>query len=244
MLGITRESLKWLAAELIVVVLGILIAFQIDEWRSELGNRDRVATALEAILSDLDVGEREYDAWLEQVNISHQNTNAFVQLLWNKEELDSAALTPHLQLWSYPTRYWAPTATAFNGTRDNGDFAAIRDIDLQKSLVYYFDVLEPFLLERRQEGQRQRSEFLAILMQTSTLVPDAEFAENSKFSSRLVGDARELKANVELNNALVRYHQALDSHRRRIEFGKSQLNNLRTRIEEHLVRIGKGVSEP
>ncbi len=35
-----NQSFRWLAAELLVVVLGILIAFQIEEFRSE--RKDRI----------------------------------------------------------------------------------------------------------------------------------------------------------------------------------------------------------
>ena len=239
MLGITRESVQWLFAELVVVVLGILIAFQIDEWRSELGNRDRVVTALTAILSDLDVGEREFDLWHQQIAAAHESTRAFIQLLRRQEPVNEAAITPYLQRSIYGTRFWAPTATAFSGARDNGDFAAIRDDELQTALVYYFDVLEPYLLETRQSAQRHREVFIAELMQTSMLVPDADFVTSGKTSARLARDASAMQSDLALNNSLVRYHQGLDSQLRRIEFGKTQLTKLRERIRKHLVDLGR-----
>ena len=237
MLGVSRGSLKWLGAELVVVVLGILIAFQIEEWRSDLAERDRVAEALAAILADLEIGEREYDAWLEAVSAAKAETGAFLQLLWNSEEITEPDLSSHLPMRNYRMRHWAPTATAFNGARDNGDFAAINDVALQQSLVYYFDVLENFLLERRHMEHKYRGDFIGLLHEEVVIVPDASFLTSDNYSSRLQSSVSEFRNNKRLNNALVMYHRILGDQVARIQFGKKTLNSLRDRIEQHLSSI-------
>lgn len=51
-IGIENKSLRWLLAELMVVVLGILIAFQVDEWRTERLEGQAEEVALRGILEE------------------------------------------------------------------------------------------------------------------------------------------------------------------------------------------------
>ena len=165
-----------------------------------------------------------------------EQTGALLELLWHSEEINEAKISETIQA-NFRTRYWAPTATAFNGARDNGDFAAINDIELQKALVYYFDVLETFLLERRLAEQEVREQFVGQLNQEAMVVPDKNFLSNNTYSLRLTASLEEIKENQALNNALVRYHRTLTDLIKRINFGKESLAKLRDRIEAHLVQL-------
>lgn len=48
-----NQSFRWLLAELTVVVLGILIAFQVDEFRMGLSSAQQERQALSGMLVDL-----------------------------------------------------------------------------------------------------------------------------------------------------------------------------------------------
>lgn len=48
-----NQSFRWLLAELTVVVLGILIAFQVDEFRMGLSSAQQERQALSGMLADL-----------------------------------------------------------------------------------------------------------------------------------------------------------------------------------------------
>ena len=64
--------MRWLFAELVVVVLGILIAFQVDNWNNLRIERSSERTALEQIILDIESDiERNSEAlsqWQGQLN--------------------------------------------------------------------------------------------------------------------------------------------------------------------------------
>ena len=49
----TVSAVRFLAAELVIVVLGILIAFQVENWRESRAEREAEAVALAGLASDL-----------------------------------------------------------------------------------------------------------------------------------------------------------------------------------------------
>ena len=53
MINLPRHSIPWLLAETMVVVLGILIAFQLDEWRATRSEQSSVDESLHSLLLDL-----------------------------------------------------------------------------------------------------------------------------------------------------------------------------------------------
>jgi len=50
---VSNQSLRWLFAELVVIVLGILTAFQVNNWNSARIERAAEKTALEQLLVDI-----------------------------------------------------------------------------------------------------------------------------------------------------------------------------------------------
>ena len=237
MLGITRSSFQWLAAELVVVVLGILIAFQIEEWREWLANEKRAENALRSILDDLEIGESEYLQWEEgliQVRAQTEILIRFSSLLPEVSEPASQEVHAALQPINYRSRLWAPTATAFNGARDNGDLVFVRDGSLRKKITNYFDTLEPYLLEIRQSFKTVERAFTAELRRVTRPVLAKDFLKTDNVSRELDMDVGELAEDKEFREALILYHVRLGSLAQRTQFGRNELKKLRASIEDYL----------
>ncbi|MEE4298263.1 MAG: hypothetical protein V2J24_02375 [Pseudomonadales bacterium] len=61
----TGRAFRLLIAELVVVVLGILIAFRVEEWRDYRIDREEARASMEAIVEDLVLGDEELALWHE-----------------------------------------------------------------------------------------------------------------------------------------------------------------------------------
>lgn len=68
MVNVRKQSLRWLFAELLVIVLGISIAFQVEEWRNELSERRTEREVLLSMLDDYEIAKEQFQIYLEIVN--------------------------------------------------------------------------------------------------------------------------------------------------------------------------------
>lgn len=81
----SNTSFRWLFAELVVVVLGILIAFRVEEWRTNLSDRQQERAILENTFADL---RNEKPLLLEYRDTVHSARTLGIEL---REYLDSAS---------------------------------------------------------------------------------------------------------------------------------------------------------
>ena len=171
------RSLRWLFAEVVVVVLGILIAFQIDEWKTQREERRQEIVSLEAISSDLELGAEELRLYEEAADSAYAQLARVVQALRDgvvpPDALADAdpelALT---RLTSRPNdRLWRPTATAFDSLRDTGNLNLISDNGLRSELVDYHDTFEPYFLDIRLSASEARLRYIDVLETDFELVP-------------------------------------------------------------------------
>lgn len=234
MLGITRTSIQWLAAELVVVVLGILIAFQIDEWREELANEERGISALESILIDLDIGEQQYDAWEASLLRSQELSEVWIRLIWQKRVPTADALQDALQFGQFRTHNWSPIATAFSGARESGDINHIRDTALKRRIVQYFDGVGPYQLELRLALQELEEEFLDLLRAETIPRPADDFFEGGVVIRELAVRPLDFPQNTELKERLLRTYRVGGVALNQVDRGKSELVELRTAIKAYL----------
>ena len=234
MLGITRSSFQWLAAELVVVVLGILIAFQIEEWREGLANEERGISALESMLIDLDIGEQQYDAWEASLLQSKALAEVWIRLIWQQQQPTTEELDLALQFGQYRTRNWFPTATSFDSARESGDIKHIRDKTLRRQIILFFEGLGPYHLGLRRSLHELEEEFLDLLRAETTPRPSEDFFTGGVVLRELAVDPLEFPQNPELRERLLRNYRVLGVALNEVDEGRSQLEQLRTAINAYL----------
>ena len=140
----TKKSFKWLLAELSVVVLGILIAFQIDNYREYLDQRDEERLVLAELLIDLKEDQARIDDAVAAKTAQLKGIDGFIGFL-NKE-----ARTPEDYAHSFRpilrNRGYFPIDHTFEGLQANGRVFLISDKELAKALLKHYDRTRPLLL--------------------------------------------------------------------------------------------------
>lgn len=140
------RSVRWLLAEIMVVVLGILIAFQLEAWRTDRLDRRAERETIHAILDDLAADSAELVAFRETVEIQGAATRRLGLHFAGRLPLPADSARP-LFVRSTRTRIWAPAAPAYWGLRDSGRLDLISSDELRRSLVDFHDSWEPYLTE-------------------------------------------------------------------------------------------------
>ena len=136
--GKTGKYLKYAIGEILLVVIGILIALQINNWNENLKNR----LAEKRYVSDL-IEDLKNDAlMLNQINIFLESKSASKSkieplLRGNKIEIDSIDFH-FVNQWAVKNRF-TPTNITIEELKNSGNLNIINDIELRRQIVSLYN---------------------------------------------------------------------------------------------------------
>jgi len=145
-----NQSFRWLFAELTVVVIGILIAFQIEEWRDGLADLNSEQTALRGILNDLLAEQVVLNQQVESARRQYAGVEALENQILNNSGKNAEAIGQAYRDATFG-RGFNPASPTYSGLKDNGLLHLIADTNLSSALYNYYEDSQPFL-EDQVEG--------------------------------------------------------------------------------------------
>ena len=151
LLSLSKDSFRWLIAELVVVVLGILIAFQIEAWWEERSLRHEERTVLALLHEDLQTDLANLDRSLEHRSTILEGINEFARYISREENRTAKGIADR---WRAVTRIKAyyPASNAYQGLKNNGRLHIISDQTLSGRLLDYYDVQQTLVLGMQNVG--------------------------------------------------------------------------------------------
>jgi hypothetical protein len=140
----SRQSLRWLLAELLVVVLGILIAFYVDGARQAGEDRREEAAILAALTAELD----ENQALLETRLDRHTGRGLAAAQLLSVPSLNTPLSGDSLHiLWErvLTPSTWNPNTGRSSAILSSGRLGLVRDADVRATVGNWHSELDSFL---------------------------------------------------------------------------------------------------
>ena len=144
---ITRDRLRGGAAELVVVIIGVLIALSADRWVQALDDRDRERTQLGWIASDLEADS----AMLAYAIEASEQRIAYVRTLLDAADRPGPVPPDEIQdfIRAFIRVGWSTSPTFASATWSemvaSGDLSLIRDTELRRDLSGYYHYQDAFL---------------------------------------------------------------------------------------------------
>ncbi len=160
---VPRQSIRWLLAELIAVVLGILIAFQVEEWRTSLSDRQQEIALLEGMLVDFEFNRGLLGNYEQSLTCQLEGTEQYVSYL--ETATVRAELEMRDMLFKCFEYYWSPTSPTYSGWRDLGRPDLIGSDELRSSLNSFYEGLIPFMVTSTERLQRFRDDYISAFNQ-------------------------------------------------------------------------------
>jgi hypothetical protein len=144
LLNLKELPYRWLVAELLVIVLGVLIAFQVEEWRTERQDRDLEREILNSILSELELREDSYQRYIDSLTLSSNAIGEFDSYLRNgNERSEDEVVQLYRDTWQ--SYLWGADSPTYLSWRDSGRVDIISDDDLRSSIYDYFSIQLPYI---------------------------------------------------------------------------------------------------
>jgi len=127
----------YVVGEIFFVVIGILLAFQVDNWNEERKIRKEEKILLKALRGEIDYNTKQVEEVIEHSDRSRQSAQLLLEIYqkdfqqYKPETLDS--LLAQVQ-WSWT---FNPKVSVLNAIKVNGRLNAIRNPEVQKFIVSF-----------------------------------------------------------------------------------------------------------
>lgn len=152
-------------AEFIVIFAGITFSLLADDWRRSREDAQRERSALSEIVSDLLADSIALAPKLERVRAWDQTA------LWVQRSAGNTDLpADSVGLWIQPLFHihsYQPVQSAYVGLRAAGDLDLVRNDQIRRLIVQYYEVRQPYMVQFNEFGV---SAYNALLDATRELV--------------------------------------------------------------------------
>jgi hypothetical protein len=158
--GKTGKYLKYAIGEILLVVIGILIALQINNWNENRIKYNKETTILANIHKEFKENKKQLEKVVKTHRIAHTNCAKIISLFPIKSKPEPVVLDSlSVYLWeSYGGFTFDPSQTSINALTSTSSFDIISDEDLRNLLISWNDLIKDY-----QEEERYHKDFTANL---------------------------------------------------------------------------------
>lgn len=140
--GKTGKYLKYAIGEIVLVVIGILIALQINNW-----NEQRKESKLEGdyyckLLEDVQQDLAQVNYQITNTDKRLEASNNVLQMLQSENPRLDALMTETLNALSLITYTIKPNNAAFEDLKSSGNLNILKDNDIKTRVIDYYSMLE------------------------------------------------------------------------------------------------------
>jgi hypothetical protein len=140
--GKTSKYLKYAIGEIILVMIGILLALQVNNWNEERKKRILEANYYCTLLEDLNQDVIEIKKQLETNELRIESSNKFIALLQKPSFTQFEVVQAMLGAVSKTTFTFQPSKAAFEDLKSSGNLGLLKDLTIKNKLIAYYTNLE------------------------------------------------------------------------------------------------------
>jgi len=137
-----RQKINWLNhfIELVVVVIGITLAFMLNNWREGYVDHQLEKKYLNSFMDDLNFDRVQLDSLILYNETKLKDINRLITFLKNKDVENDSVLIVFAQMMMFTP--FDPNVTTYQSIKNAGDFGLISDYRLKENLIKYYQNLE------------------------------------------------------------------------------------------------------
>ena len=120
--------------EIILVVIGILIALQLNAWKEEIQAKEELKTSMNSMLDDLSQDIAFYNTEIERTENRILLLSNFIQ--GNYSEIDIETIPSEVSR-NIPNRNFG---TTYISLKEDRKFSMIKNMELKKKITFYYEM--------------------------------------------------------------------------------------------------------
>ncbi|MBQ4915594.1 hypothetical protein J8L85_14155 [Maribacter sp. MMG018] len=229
--GKTGKYFKYAIGEIILVVIGILIALSINNWNENRKENNALKTLTENLNNEFQKNLEELETDLTRVKNSITATNTLLSYTGSKNiEVDNTIIDS-LIYYAISNPTWNPSSYVLNDIKNSGKLSTLKNENL-KLLLYDWDRLYEDILEWHTGSTNNTNRIVYFVSEKGSLV-NIDYYNNknekdTKFDIENIDLLQEIRFENDLENSLYslieiekRYDKARVLLRRIIELSNS-----------------------
>jgi len=196
------RSVRWLLAELLVIVLGILIAIQVDEWQQYRQDREDERDVLASIQRDLDDILGQYVELADHFKLSMDASTRLIVGIesGNLSEADIVRATGDIGL----TYLLSNAPTSFEGYLQSGAIGLIRDESIVRDLRTFFGYKRGYIFDLNEVHNHRSSRVWDLLSVDFRSIPASDYASSMSSQTKLIVPVEDFPTSDRLQTNLIR----------------------------------------
>ena len=150
-----KSYLIYATGEIVLVVIGILIALQVNEWRDQYRSRQKELITVHLLIDDLQADVNDLQVFQHMLKNQQNTTDSLLNYIPHIASKDTLAKLAKraINIWNYRSTH--PT---YDGLKESGQLDIISNQAIRTKIISYFDESIPYLedlrIEYRQENNR------------------------------------------------------------------------------------------
>nr|WP_297912035.1 DUF6090 family protein [uncultured Allomuricauda sp.] len=150
--GNFSKYLAYALGEIILVVLGILIALQINNWNERRKTDEERKTLLSALLSDADTTQKRLDGALKMTETINNDLLYFLGLVQKSEGTVPIDTLKSYSSSVFQVANFKPATSTYDTAISTGDIGLLKNPDLLDTYIQFKDNYDWFVLHQRISG--------------------------------------------------------------------------------------------
>ena len=230
--GRTQRYVIYAIGEIMLVVIGILMALQVNNWREQVLLKEREIETIQSLLRDLKSEESQQKWFFRRLSRQEDHIISFMKAI------DRGGVHPDtlaklagnaVELYNY-----RPSFPTFAGLKQSGGLNLIQDRAIREKIIGYHDFDIPYLDDLRDTYRRISNERAKYLRLYFGYWPNDEGEWNFRAASDLSG--------LQSDNELMHILGANGRHRAWLKFRLEEIfipsnQTLQKELEEYLVSL-------
>ncbi len=193
-------SIRWLLAEIIIVVVGILMAFSIDSWWQGVEDQQTEQTLLRSLAIEFESNQQQLESKIQIYRLRATAAETLLNLHSRSSSVSPEAVEEH---WKWITRggSYDPSTGVLDAAISSGDITVLQDLDLQVSLAEWPAKVQNFRFVEDIVSNLIINQLIP-WMRTATALPNNSFGELGLPDSRSETDYQLLASSIVIENFL------------------------------------------
>ncbi len=219
----TGKYFKYAIGEIVLVMIGILLALQVNNWNEQRKRQDELKFALSQILNDLKQDENHLKAY--KIGDTKRMTYLTKISDGNYNDISLDSLFNNLDNYFY----FYKSNNSYSGLKENGIFSSLKNTKLKNSLTSYYEQMYEQLQTVSQYGETFTNDQVIPFVLTNI-----EFDKNLLVNKELVQEKLE-STNL---NQLIKYQLNVKKFAVNLMNNAIQKNaNLKVEIENEMGKL-------
>ena len=130
----TGKYLKYAIGEIILVVIGILLALQLNSWKEEIKAKQELKTSMNLMLDDLSQDIAFYNKEIERIETRIVLLSNFSQEAYSEDAIETI---PGEVSRNIPNKNFG---TTYISLKEDREFSMIKNLELRKKITSYYEV--------------------------------------------------------------------------------------------------------